>query len=127
MSNLSIFPNWTMYLGMLLHIQSTLFHSFHRFKKNSLCSLILNPHLCIIILPFNRTMITVKVDSKVISDIVGSCCRSISLLCKILKGIIMYFSPIIHNISMDFIIWQCQDIWGTTVALTTVVTLSGFK
>ena len=63
---------------------------------------ILNTILCTIILPFNRTTITVKVVSKAISDIVGSCCRSISLLCKILKGIIMYFSPIIHNISMDF-------------------------
>ena len=30
---------------------------------------ILNPILCTIILPFNRTMITVKVVSKVISDI----------------------------------------------------------
>ena len=66
--------------------------------------------LCTIILPFNRTMITVKIVSKVISDIIGSCCRSISLLCKILKGIIMYFSPVIHNISMDFIIRQSQDI-----------------
>ena len=71
---------------------------------------ILNPILCTIILPFNRTMITVKVVSKVISDIIGSCYRSISLLCKILEGIIMYFSPIIYNISTDFIIWQCQDI-----------------
>ena len=58
--------------------------------------------LCTIILPFNRTTITVKIVSKVISDIIGSCCRSISLPCKILKGIIMYFSPVIHNISMDF-------------------------
>ena len=62
---------------------------------------ILNPILCTITLPFNRTTITVKVVSKVISDIIGSCCRSISLLCKILKCIIMYFSPIIHNISTD--------------------------
>ena len=63
-----------------------------------------------IILPFKWTTITVDVVSKVISDIIGSYCRLISLLCKILKGITMYFSPIIHNINMDFIIWLCQDI-----------------
>ena len=67
-------------------------------------------NLCTIILPFNRTMTTVKLVSKVISDIIGSCCRSISLPCKSLKGIIMYFSPVIYNISMDFIIRQSQDI-----------------
>ena len=72
--------------------------------------LILNSILCAIILSFNRTMITVEVVSKVVSDIIGSCCRSISLLCKVFKGIIKCFSPIIHNISTDFIIWQCQDI-----------------
>ena len=55
-------------------------------------------------------MITVKIVGKVISDIIGSCCRSIYLLCKILKSIIMYFSPIIHNICTDFIIRQSQDI-----------------
>ena len=66
--------------------------------------------LCTIILPFNRTTITVKIVSKIISDIIGSCCRLISLPCKILKGIIMYFSPVIDNISMDFIIRKSQDI-----------------
>ena len=67
-------------------------------------------NLCTIILPFNWTTITVKIVSKVISNITGSCCRSISLPCKILKGIIMYFSPVIHNISTDCIIRQSQDI-----------------
>ena len=66
--------------------------------------------LCTIILPFNRTTITVYIVSKVISGIIGSCCRLISLPCKILKGIIMYFSPVIHNISTDFNIRQSQDI-----------------
>ena len=70
---------------------------------------ILNSIFCTIILPFNKTMITVEVVSKVVSDIIGSCCKSISLLCQVFKGITKYFSPIIHNISMDFILWQCQD------------------
>ena len=63
-----------------------------------------------IMLPFNRTVITIEVVSKVVSHIIGSCCRSISLICKVFKGIIKYFSLIIHNISMNFIIWQCKDI-----------------
>ena len=90
-------------------------------------TLILKSNLWSIILLLNRSMITVEVVSKVVSDIIGSCWRSIPLLCKVFKGIIKYFGPIIHDISMDFKIWQCKDIVSTTVALTTVVTLSGFK
>ena len=73
-------------------------------------TLILNSILWAIILPFNRTVITVEVISTVVSDIIGSCCRSISLLCKVFKGIIKYCGPFIHNVSTDFIILQCKDI-----------------
>ena len=58
----------------------------------------------------NRTRITVEVVNKVVSDIIGSCCRLISLLCKVFKGIIKYFGPIICDTSTNFIIWQCKDI-----------------
>ena len=70
-----------------------------------------------IILPFNRTMITVEVVSKVVCDIIGSCLRSVSLLCEVFKGIIKYFGPIIHDTSMNFIMWQCKDILGYSSCL----------
>ena len=100
---------------------------FIDFKKISLCSLILNPITCTIILPFNRTMITVKVVSKVISDIVGSCCRSIALLNKILKA-----SSCISVLLSTTSVWtlsfgNVRILWSTKVALTTVLKLSGFK
>ena len=98
-----------MTFGLAIGQLTCTFHSIKVSSSNTyliyLCII-----LCIIILPFNWTTITVKIVSKVISDITGSCCRSISLPCKILKGIIMYFSPVIHNISMDCIIRQSQDI-----------------
>ena len=76
----------------------------------NIMTLILNSILWAIILSFNRTIITVEVVSKVVSDIIGNCCRSISSICEVFKGIIKYFGPIIHDISTDFIIRQCQDI-----------------
>ena len=71
-------------------------------------TLIFNSIVWAIILPFYRATITDEVVSKVVSDIIGSCCMLISLLCEVFKGIIKYFGPIIH-VSMDFIIWQHND------------------
>ena len=84
-------------------------------------------NLCTIIFPFNRTTITIEVVSKVISDIIGSCCRSIFLLCKFFKS-----SSCISALLSTTSVWTVSFgnvgiLWSTSVALTTVVTLSGFK
>ena len=90
-------------------------------------ALILNSILWAIILPFNRTMITVEVVSKVVSDIIGSCCRLISLLYEASKGIIKYFDLLSTASVQTLSFGNVRILWSTTVALTTVVTLLGFK
>ena len=58
--------------------------------------------MCVIILPANRTCITGEIVCEVVSDIIGSCGRSTSYICKVLKGLIKYFGPI-NDLSAHFI------------------------